>query len=314
MPPHRIGSILVATDLGEGSEAVVDTAATLASPAKVELHLLHSLELPWVPAEDVMRRAGFHGHIERAEERLEAQAARLRANGLEPATQTVIIYVAHQAILDRAEEVEADLIVLGSHRGARTPRFLGTTADRVARSASVPTLVVGEPAAFPVGTVAVLTDLSAAARQTLETTVAWIDTLAQPREAADGGGREIRVVHVAHPLILAGDPDLAADIRRQLDRQIQEIPVAEDPERRVTLRAELLWDEKSVEAVERWVRDQEIGLLVLGTHGGGVVRRALLGSMAYSMARTTPCPVLLVPAPAAESARGEGPGSSSASA
>jgi nucleotide-binding universal stress UspA family protein len=294
MARRQIGSVLVATDLGDDSEQLVATAATLASRAGADLHLLHSLELPFTPPEDAMRRTGFFGNIEAAEARLQEQAGRLAASGVTPASQEVVIYIAHKAILDRAAEVAADMIVLGPHRGFRRPRFLGTTADHVARSANVPCLVVGGPAAFPVGRIGVLTDFSETARQALQTALAWIHVLARGEEDGTTDTREVQLVHVAHPLLLAVDTDLGATIERQLDELIAQA-TAEADAHPVTVDPEVLWDENYVEAVERWVANEEIGMIALGTHGGGAVERALIGSMAYTMARLTPCPVLLVP-------------------
>lgn len=57
-------------------------------------------------------------------------------------------------------------------------------------------------------------------------------------------------------------------------------------------------------AIEEW----KIGLVVLGTHGRKGASRALLGSVAESLVRTSPVPVLVVPAEPASSAIHEIPG------
>lgn len=294
MVRRQIRSVLVATDLGDDSEKLVATAATLATTAGADLHMLHSLELPFTPPERAIRRMGFRDNIQAAEARLQEQADRLAAGGVTPASLEVIIYTAHDAILDRARAVGADLIVLGPHRGFRRPRFLGTTADHVARSANVPCLVVGGPAAFPVSRIGVLTDFSETARQAFQTALAWIQMLVRGEEDGPAGTREVHLVHVAHPLLLALDTDLGVTIQRQLDELIAQA-TAEAEAHPVIVDSEVLWDDNPAEAVERWVANEDIGVIVLGTHGGGVVERALIGSVAYSMARLTPCLVLLVP-------------------
>ena len=45
-------------------------------------------------------------------------------------------------------------------------------------------------------------------------------------------------------------------------------------------------------------KSTEVGMIVMGTHGTGGLPRALLGSVADRVIRTSPCPVLLVPATA----------------
>jgi nucleotide-binding universal stress UspA family protein len=47
--------------------------------------------------------------------------------------------------------------------------------------------------------------------------------------------------------------------------------------------------------IVRYAKDKGIGLIVLGTHGRTGVSRALLGSVAESVVRLAPCPVLTVP-------------------
>jgi nucleotide-binding universal stress UspA family protein len=51
------------------------------------------------------------------------------------------------AILERAEEISADLIALGAHgRSGLDERLLGTVADRVLRHARMPVLLYPEGA------------------------------------------------------------------------------------------------------------------------------------------------------------------------
>jgi len=44
--------------------------------------------------------------------------------------------------------------------------------------------------------------------------------------------------------------------------------------------------------IVRYAKDNEIDLVVMGTHGRGVVSHAVLGSVAEKVVRTAPCPVL----------------------
>ncbi len=47
-------------------------------------------------------------------------------------------------------------------------------------------------------------------------------------------------------------------------------------------------------AIEKAVRDLGIDLIIMGTHGRTGVKRLVLGSVAEAVARSVPCPVLLV--------------------
>jgi nucleotide-binding universal stress UspA family protein len=56
------------------------------------------------------------------------------------------------------------------------------------------------------------------------------------------------------------------------------------------------------EEIVRHAAERKAGLLVVGTHGRTGVSRVLLGSVSERVARTSPCPVLVVPAAPAEAA------------
>jgi nucleotide-binding universal stress UspA family protein len=46
--------------------------------------------------------------------------------------------------------------------------------------------------------------------------------------------------------------------------------------------------------IVRYAGEQDIDLIVMGTHGRGVIAHAMLGSVAEKVVRTAPCPVLTV--------------------
>lgn len=44
----------------------------------------------------------------------------------------------------------------------------------------------------------------------------------------------------------------------------------------------------------RYARENDVGMIVVGTHGWGALRQALMGSVADKVVRKSPCPVLAV--------------------
>lgn len=140
MPSSHLRSILVATDLGEGTDTIVARAAGLAAASGAALHVLASFDLQPLPnADDVLEASSFAG----ARNALDEQVARTVPPHVIEASREVVIFVARKAIRDRAEEVSADLIVPGPHRARRGDALLGSTGDRVIRTARVPVLFSG---------------------------------------------------------------------------------------------------------------------------------------------------------------------------
>lgn len=287
-------SILAATDLGAGSEVIVRSAARLAARTGAELHLLHALDLPWHFSDAAERRSGFREQIEEAEGRLRDHARRTLPEGVSVTSAQVLVYAAHKAILDRAEEASADLIVVGPHRGEPTgAHFLGTTADRVIRTAEVPCLVVAEPLTEPIRRIGVPIDCSAPSQGALEIALAWG---LQVNGGTEGGAPEIRVMHVGWVVEQIDGPEreehvLRPQLERQVERALSRVPEAEA----LDVGIEVIWGNNPAEETVRWARGNESDLLVMGTQGSTGSKRAMLGSTASSVARQNPCPVLLVP-------------------
>lgn len=292
--PNPIRSVLAATDLTPASDDVLGSAARLARASGARLHVIHAfdLELSAYPGIEGSVPT-FQGRIAEAEERLGRQLARTLPEGMEASSREVVIYVAHRAIVDRAAQVQADVIVLGPHRN-RTSGLLGTTADRVIRSAPCPCLVVRRPLELPLWRVLVPMDLSAPAGRALDTALGWVDGLGAGNGDLPVSAAEVEVVHVIPRFLRSGPlPASHTTIGLRLSEQVESL-LAERGSA-VPVRAELLWGDGAAGEIVRYAEQQAAGLIVLGTHGHGALKRALIGSVASAVARTAPCPVLLVP-------------------
>jgi nucleotide-binding universal stress UspA family protein len=111
--------------------------------------------------------------------------------------------------------------------------------------------------------------------------------------ARDQGARLI-VVYVVPPPLFHGEevarrqPDFESELWQKL-RQLR------DPAGAILIEHWLRWGDPAEEIV-RATTESEARLIVMGTHGGGVVGRVLLlvGSVAEKVLRTAPCPVMTV--------------------
>jgi nucleotide-binding universal stress UspA family protein len=298
MVPQPIRSILAATDLSEASDEVLRATGALAAHTGAELHVLHAFDLPSAPyaaGEQAASPPTWQGRLDEAERALDAQLERALPRGVRPASRAVEVYVAHRAIVERAAAVGADLVALGPHRRRGGPgEFLGSTADRVVRTSPVPCLVVREHLDLPLHRVVVPFDLSEPSQGALDLALGWGTALAG-RPGEGGAALDVRVVHVLPALFVRDLPSGRAVVGPELHRRVEESLARGGRAAGATVREELLWGEGEADEINGYAAGERADLVVLATHGHGLVRRALLGSVASAVARGAPCPVLLVP-------------------
>jgi universal stress protein A len=141
---------LVATCFLEPYGALEQTLS-LAKLAAENVILLHVVEIsrselnPAVFASLEQIQARLDAYQQRASLRLESLAEPFRQVGI-ACTTSVRIGIPYEEILKEAEAVGPDLIVVGAKLGAALgPFLLGGTAERVARHAPCPVLVMRQP-------------------------------------------------------------------------------------------------------------------------------------------------------------------------
>lgn len=140
--------ILVPVDFSNGSARAVDEAVTLASALGADLELFHAYQLPVLalPDSSVTVSPTYVADLtDRAQRELNSHRDRLSERGLNVTTKLLEGNPA-DAIVQRAESLPALMIVLGTHGRSGFKRFLlGSTAERVVRTATVPVLTVHLP-------------------------------------------------------------------------------------------------------------------------------------------------------------------------
>lgn len=291
----NLASILVATDLTETSDAVLQAAGQLAAASGAALHVLHAFD-PDSEGEGALPagvRATFPGRVAEAERRLQEQISRAVPQGVEVYARPVEVFVADRAILDAAEAVAADLIVVGPHGRQRfADGLLGGTADRVIRSATVPCLVVRGGLRTPLRNLLAPVDRSGAADVALRIAFAWAGAL-----GGEGPGRSrITALHVLpHALNVPEARIDTEEIRDGVASLVADALRASGLQGAVEVESVVRWGESASDEVVLRAREGDVDLIVLGTHGKGVIRRFLIGSVASGVAQRAPCPVLLVP-------------------
>jgi nucleotide-binding universal stress UspA family protein len=139
--------ILAATDFSDFGQAAVGAAVDLAKQNGAALTLVHVVEIPTyayagmdVPVDLVTPVAeAARAAMQKALDTVQLQIPSARAK-LEPSG------VPWQRILAVAEQVNADLIVVGTHgRTGLRHALIGSVAERVVRHAHVPVLTIRRP-------------------------------------------------------------------------------------------------------------------------------------------------------------------------
>lgn len=139
-----ISHILVALDGSERAPGVFAAAVELAARFRASLHPFRAVTVPpeFPAAAAGSRPDPLASHLlERAEEEL-AEIVATAPPGMHVAPPVVRFGQAWRLILALGDEIDADLIVVGSHGYHALDRVLGTTAARVANVAHRNVLVV----------------------------------------------------------------------------------------------------------------------------------------------------------------------------
>lgn len=145
MAAPRYRNILVGVDFSPSSRHALGHAAELARNAGATLHVVHVVPKlrPSVPFSAANRRrvAELQAEARRdAHERLEGFAARL---GKLKVRTRVVNGLPHEVLLAQASRAKADLIVVGAQGlNLAESLLIGSTAERVARKAKIPVVLV----------------------------------------------------------------------------------------------------------------------------------------------------------------------------
>ncbi|MES1943605.1 universal stress family protein [Salinisphaera sp. PC39] len=246
-PDKRIDRVLVATDLSAHGDRALARAAALARGCGAALAVVHAVE----------RESAKAG----AESLIREQLADLPDSIASEAAVRLGAGEAHEVIAAAADDLEADLVVLGRHADEGiADLFRGGTAEHVIRRVRGAVLLAQAPAAHVYRRVLVGMDFSTASRRALAVVSGLLPTA------------EVTLVHAGRPG--AADCDPLAETFPGVGHVIRE------------------GDSRSV--LRQEVRDREADLLVIGSHGRAGIAYALLGSVAEDLLRDPPCDVLVV--------------------
>jgi len=290
------GPVLIALDGSRFSERALPWALELARRSGVDLDIVTAAEP--IPT------------MEYAEWNQQAQAwaadyvAKVKAScESEGPAVTTFCGTGHptQVILDRAGEIDASLIVAATHgRGPMVRAWLGSVADALLRESTRPVLLVrpaesekADPAPEVTRVVLALdgSEVSKAAR-------AHAVALARAFEAELVLVRVVTFpTEVASPYLPQTVALNESVVKKSMDEATASL---EDEAARLrgeglAVRVRVTEDVQAATGIVRCASESGAEMIVMATHGRGIVGRALLGSAADKVVRTAQVPVLVVP-------------------
>ena len=204
-------------------------------------------------------------------------------------------------IVDAAEEMPADLVVMGTHgRGGLEHLFLGSVAEKLVRRLPCPVLTVCQEEGRTWETPGLLSRIPCATdfSETSSAALGFALALAEKNQA------EVTLLHAIEGIVDRGEPshfglpDLQP-LREDLDRQAQErlqkaISDAGGNTERTKARVAF---GRAYKEILRVAAEERADLIVIGAQGHGLIEHMLSGSNAQHVIRRATCPVLTVRPP-----------------
>lgn len=270
-------NILLASTVTADSDRAMDRAVTMARSAGAHLYVVNVIDPGILPKQYVADA------MARAEAQLQDDVQDHAATGGIGLSTEILLGLPDAAIVEKAEAVGADLIIMGLSRDATLVRvFKGTTIEKVVRQSTCPVLTVKARPRRPYESILVALDLKAASRRALDFalsafpsstfTILHVDEGAKRTQGSAGTEANNLVTDVvAARCAAAGYPTPGASGGAEIV---------------------ILHDQAANVLAEEILRRRP-DLVVLGTHGRTGMERLFLGSIAETLLETVPIDILI---------------------
>jgi nucleotide-binding universal stress UspA family protein len=280
-PANPFPKILVCTDGSPDSEGAVTAALHLAKTTGSSVFVLevlfylagYEMQSPDTLAPPVVNLELMRVQEQAATERLEAWKAEAAKAGVTLTPRIRTSPSAYDGILEEAEDIRPDLIIMGRHGYTGLTRLLmGSVTARVIGHSPVNVLVVpqGVPLAFE--------RLLIASDGSPDSEAAWAEALTLARAM----GSALLGVAVA-----ASDRDIptATAAVRSLEAAAGEAGLPVET---------MIPMGRPEEGIVKAAKLKGVSLIIVGSHGRTGLKRLLMGSVAERVIGLAPCPVLVV--------------------
>jgi nucleotide-binding universal stress UspA family protein len=297
---QRAMTVVLATDGSQSAEMAMELVRSIAWPDGSAIHLVNAIE----PADTVIASAWAPGVAAQIDAQLDdmADAAEVAlghaARSLAETGVRIEIDVlrgrAGSAIVEKAQSVSADVIVLGSRgHGTIGAMLLGSVSGEVADHAHCPVLVARSPR---LTRVILGTDGSSYARTAERVVAEWpifAPTAIEVTSVASLGlpwtsSLALSASATGADDMLANGREIVAEYRRVAEESAARLVQAG-----LRASARVLQGDAAAELV-RIAHEDQADLIAVGTHGRTGLRRLVAGSVARNVMLHAPCSVLVV--------------------
>ena len=208
MNPNLFERILVPTDMSAFSDLALRYALHFNERLGSKITLLHAEEISWLAADHPI--GYYFENVPEAKAALTKQLHEYAASHVPAAVCATTLFedeAPELAILRIARDINADLIVMGTHgrRGIRRA-ILGSVTEYVLRETDIPVITVNPALFAPDGTVGIRTVLCP-----VNFTAIAREALAQASAIAESFAAQLVVMHVCE----GSEPRLFADVQNQ---------------------------------------------------------------------------------------------------
>lgn len=283
-PEMNLNAVVFATDFSACSANAGAYAERIAAYFKADLFVAHAFTLSQAAME--IEAEGSKASEQRRDlAALLAQMAETLAPG---ATPVLLEGNPKEAIPQLADRHAPALVVLGTHGGGRLERgIVGSTAERILRSTTWPSLTVGpqvkpvSEATFPFRRILFATDFSVAAAQAAVFAVPMAKRM----------GAEMDVLHVIHEDVLVR-PEQLAELKDRFCSALEGLVPKPEPD--FCNPMTYVTAGSAYNRILEHIRKREIDLLVLGLRKTSHLSMEMRTSGAFRIIADAECPVLTI--------------------
>jgi nucleotide-binding universal stress UspA family protein len=283
----RIQRILCPVDFFPASLRAVDYAIGLAQKYDAKLHLLHVVSPILYSTEQYAFTVSdiIDSMKKQSARKMKKVERKARAAGLTIYTDVRTGEVKRE-IESAVRATKADILVMGIHgRRGMEKWFLGSVTERMLRRSPIPVLTLrgSKKARTTTTRILVTTDFSEGTDNALN----YALSIARANKA------RLTLLHVLEETRAVISPQYRKEITEGVRRELlQRIPADAQGSPDIDTAVEA---GTPYHIILRLLKKERIDLLVMNTHGKGMLHRALLGSTSERVVRAADCPVMLIP-------------------